>query len=85
LPPSSEWKVSATWLVFLRSVLQLLVTASVVLSPLIHITLMMKAICSSETSVLARAKRRNIPEDGILHSHRRENLKSYIALTGWTL
>jgi hypothetical protein len=24
-----------------------------------------------------------IPEDGILHSHRRENLKSYIALTGW--
>jgi hypothetical protein len=26
-----------------------------------------------------------IPEDGILGSHRRENLKSYIALTGWTL
>jgi hypothetical protein len=26
-----------------------------------------------------------IPEDGILHSYRRENLKSYIALTGWTL
>jgi hypothetical protein len=26
-----------------------------------------------------------IPEDGILHSHRRENLKCYIALTGWTL
>jgi hypothetical protein len=26
-----------------------------------------------------------IPEDGILHSQRRENLKSYIALTGWTL
>jgi hypothetical protein len=26
-----------------------------------------------------------IPEDGILHSHRRENVKSYIALTGWTL
>jgi hypothetical protein len=26
-----------------------------------------------------------IPEDGILHSHRHENLKSYIALTGWTL
>jgi hypothetical protein len=32
-----------------------------------------------------KAKRRNIPENGILHSHRRENLKSYIALTGWTL
>jgi hypothetical protein len=26
-----------------------------------------------------------IPEDGILHGHRRENLKSYIALTGWAL
>jgi hypothetical protein len=25
------------------------------------------------------------PEDDILHSHRRENLKSYIALTGCTL
>jgi hypothetical protein len=39
----------------------------------------------SETSVLARATRRNIPENGILYSHRRENLKSYIALTRWTL
>jgi hypothetical protein len=26
-----------------------------------------------------------IPEDPILHGHRRENLKSYIALTGWDL
>jgi hypothetical protein len=26
-----------------------------------------------------------IPEDGILHSHRSENLRSYIALTGWAL
>jgi hypothetical protein len=26
-----------------------------------------------------------IPEDGILRSHRLESLKSYIALTGWTL
>jgi hypothetical protein len=25
------------------------------------------------------------PEDGILHSHRRENLKSYIPLTRWAL
>jgi hypothetical protein len=27
----------------------------------------------------------NIPEDSIFHSHRHENLKSYVALTGWTL
>jgi hypothetical protein len=26
-----------------------------------------------------------IPDDGILHSDRCETLKSYIALTGWTL
>jgi hypothetical protein len=26
-----------------------------------------------------------IPQDAIPHSRRRENLKSYIALTGWTL
>jgi hypothetical protein len=33
---------------------------------------------SSETSVLTRATRRNFTEDTILHSHRRENLKSYL-------
>jgi hypothetical protein len=27
----------------------------------------------------------HIPEDGILHSQRRQNLKSYIALTVWAL
>jgi hypothetical protein len=46
---------------------------------------MMEALNSSETLVLTRATRRNIPEDDILHSHSREKLKSYIALTGWAL
>jgi hypothetical protein len=32
---------------------------------------------SSDTSVLTTATRRKIPEDTILHSRRRENLKSY--------
>jgi hypothetical protein len=38
---------------------------------------MNEALSFSETSVLTRTARSNIPEYTIIHSHRRENLKSY--------
>jgi hypothetical protein len=68
-PPSSGWKES-------ESCVQLLVNANVVARSLILPTLMLEAIRSSNTPVLITATQCYIPEDGIPHSHRRENLKS---------
>jgi hypothetical protein len=49
-------------------------------SSLILVNLMMEALHSYEMSVLKRATWRNILEDGFLHSHHRENLKSLYIL-----
>jgi hypothetical protein len=67
------------------SVLELLFTDNVVPISLILSTLMMEALSSSEPSFLTGATRHHIQEGDILLSYRRENLKSYIALTRLTL
>jgi hypothetical protein len=85
-PPEVNTPVAENWCYTQVRVLRsVLVTSNVAPSSPIFVTLMMEALHSSETSVLTRAIWRDIPEHGILHGHRRENLESYIVLIGWTL
>jgi hypothetical protein len=65
---STLWRTTiiVSYIVFLRRVFRLLLAANALPSSLIFVTLMMEAIRSSETSVLTRVKRRNIPEDSVL-------------------
>jgi hypothetical protein len=68
--------------VLLHSVRWLLVTANVVPCSLILVTLMMEAPSSSKHRFLQESHDLTSQKISILHSRRRENLKSYIALTG---
>jgi hypothetical protein len=63
---SMVFHTNTSHIVFLRSMLQLLVTANVVPSSPILVSLMMEALHSIETSVFTGATWRNIPEDDIL-------------------
>jgi hypothetical protein len=65
-------------------VLQLLVTANVP-STMILVTLIWRRYVPRKRRFLQEPHGITSQKNSILHSHRRENLKSYITLTYWTL
>jgi hypothetical protein len=73
---NKEYQLRMAFSGMLRHVALVRTDTNIFPSSPILVTLMKEALSSSETSVLTRATRRNIPEDAILHSHCRENLKS---------
>jgi hypothetical protein len=57
--------------------LRVISTANVVPSSRTVTILKMEVVSSPETLVLTKTTRHHIPEEGILHNHRREDLKLY--------
>jgi hypothetical protein len=75
---SEEFSTSIIKLTRIGELQTTLVTVNVVSSSSILINLMTEVLNSSETSVITRTILRNISEEGILYTHSREYLKSYI-------
>jgi hypothetical protein len=73
-------------MVFLHSLRRLLVTASVVPSSPILVTVMIKSLSSSETSAVTRATRPNITEDTILQRNCwLVGIIAQVVLTPWAM